>query len=80
MSTLDITALGARIRVQRKAMKASQEEIAGCVGVRRNAIAAIERAVVVDPGIQTLAGIAYALGLTLAELVDPENATNGKGA
>jgi transcriptional regulator with XRE-family HTH domain len=63
-------ALGRRIRQLRRQERISQEELAARADLHRNYIGSIERGER-DVGVSSLARIAFALGISLAELMKP---------
>jgi transcriptional regulator with XRE-family HTH domain len=64
--------IGSRIRAARKAAGFSQEELARRADLSLNGIAILERGGRTDPHYSTLAGIAGALDMSVAELVGEE--------
>jgi transcriptional regulator with XRE-family HTH domain len=67
---MDRGSLGERLRAVRKARDLSQEALAREAGVSLNLVNKLERGVVTDPHYSTLSGIAGALGVSLAELIE----------
>ena len=65
-----VTAVGNRVRECRIEAQLSQEELAFDAHLDRTRIGAIERGDA-NPTIETLAQIAYVLGLTLSQLFEP---------
>ena len=63
-------AVADRIRSERKRQGFTQEALARRAGLTLNGYADIERGIAQDPHISSLASIARALGLTLAELLE----------
>ena len=61
-----------RIRELRKRKKISQEKLARLAGVSLNTIVKIESGESRHPTIQTMGGIAQALGITLDNLIKKE--------
>lgn len=75
-------AFGKLVRLERRARKISQEELAERAGLHRNAIGLIERAER-SPSIESVFAIARGLGLTASQLLakleeaDPEASQSG---
>jgi transcriptional regulator with XRE-family HTH domain len=67
--------IGQRVRELRG--KRHQGEMAAAIGVSQSHWSQIERGKKPNPSLVTLRRIAHALGVSLAELVDPQNARNG---
>jgi transcriptional regulator with XRE-family HTH domain len=61
--------IGERVRMGRKALHLSQEEVARRAGVSLNQVNRLERGEIVDPHFSTLAGLATALDMHISELV-----------
>jgi transcriptional regulator with XRE-family HTH domain len=61
--------IGSRVKEKRRGLKLSQEELARRAGVTLNAISQLERGISRDPHYSTLAGIAEALEISVAELI-----------
>ena len=61
--------IGERVRMGRKALHLSQEEVARRAGVSLNQVNRLERGEIVDPHFSTLAGLATALDMQISELV-----------
>jgi len=68
-------ALSERLRSLRKERGLSQETVARRADIGLKAYGELERGIATDPHFSTLAGIARALGLTVAELVAEESET-----
>ena len=66
--------IGGRVRARRRDLNMSQEALARRAGVTLNAISLLERGVSSDPHYSTLAGLAGALGASIAELVGETDA------
>jgi transcriptional regulator with XRE-family HTH domain len=67
--------IGDRIRMVRKAVGVSQEEVARRAGTSLKNVGEIERGLVTDPHYSTLRGIAHALGMPVEVLVKEEEPT-----
>jgi transcriptional regulator with XRE-family HTH domain len=61
--------IGPRIKRARKQAKLTQEELARLAGMSLTGFALLERGGRTDPHLSTLAGLAAALGVTVAELI-----------
>jgi transcriptional regulator with XRE-family HTH domain len=66
--------VGARVRKAREALGISQEALAERAGLHRNYVGSVERGER-EIGISSLAGLAGALGMSLAEFFAPFRAT-----
>lgn len=64
--------LAKRVRVLRA--HRAQGDIAKAAGLQQALVSQIETGRIVNPKLDTLKSLANGLGVTLAELVDPENA------
>lgn len=64
------TAVGKRIKACRIAADKSQEELAHDALVDRTYVSSIERGLA-NPSVETLANLAYCMGITLAALFEP---------
>lgn len=64
--------LGTHIRILRARRK--QKAVANAAGIPQAHLSQIELGKITDPKLSTLRAVANGLGITLAELVDPENA------
>ena len=64
------TAVGRRVRELRTAQELSQEELAARAGLHRNYVGSVERGER-EIGVTSLARLAGALGLSLAEFFEP---------
>jgi transcriptional regulator with XRE-family HTH domain len=71
--------IGARVRERRLALGLSQEQLARRADVGLNAVHRLEMGQTTDPHYSTLEGLAHALGITVADLVQ-EPAGVGKGS
>ncbi len=71
--------IGKRVRDAREARELTQEELARRAGVPLNRVGRIETGTVTDPHYSTLSRIADGLGLSVAELLEGEPTTPGKG-
>ena len=65
-------ASGARLRLARQARGFSQQQLAGMVGISRQAVSAVESGIS-DPSLRVAMTLARALGMTVEELFGAEN-------
>ncbi len=65
--------LGRRIRAARKSAGLSQEALARRAELSLNSMGSLERGEALDPHYSTLSGIADALGVSVAELMEEES-------
>lgn len=75
MAPIDVQALGARIEQLRTLRAMSLGDLATAAGgMAKSYLAKLERGEVDNPGLRTLSGIARALGVTVADLLQPPEA------